>query len=78
VDVVLNSLAGDFIPASLSTLRDGGRFVEKAGRQSGTRPGWAKFPGVVYRVLYLGDLAASQPVLRQARRNCSRTSRRAF
>ena len=28
VDVVLNSLGGDFIPASLSTLRRGGRFVE--------------------------------------------------
>jgi acyl transferase domain-containing protein/acyl carrier protein len=28
VDVVLNSLAGDFIPASLSTLAPGGRFLE--------------------------------------------------
>ena len=28
VDVVLNSLAGDFIPKSLSTLRAGGRFLE--------------------------------------------------
>ena len=28
VDVVLNSLNGEFIPASLSTLRRGGRFVE--------------------------------------------------
>jgi acyl transferase domain-containing protein/acyl carrier protein len=28
VDVVLNSLAGDFIPAGLRTLRRGGRFVE--------------------------------------------------
>ena len=28
VDVVLNSLAGDFIPAGLRTLRPGGRFVE--------------------------------------------------
>jgi len=28
VDVVLNSLAGEFIPASLSTLAPGGRFVE--------------------------------------------------
>jgi acyl transferase domain-containing protein/acyl carrier protein len=28
VDVVLNSLAGEFIPRSLSTLRDGGRFLE--------------------------------------------------
>jgi myxalamid-type polyketide synthase MxaB len=28
VDVVLNSLNGEFIPASLSTLRPGGRFVE--------------------------------------------------
>jgi len=28
VDVVLNSLAGEFIPKSLSTLRSGGRFLE--------------------------------------------------
>jgi NADPH:quinone reductase-like Zn-dependent oxidoreductase len=28
VDVVLNSLAGEFIPKSLSTLRPGGRFLE--------------------------------------------------
>ena len=28
VDVVLNSLAGEFIPRSLATLRPGGRFLE--------------------------------------------------
>ena len=28
VDIVLNSLAGDFIPESLRLLRPGGRFVE--------------------------------------------------
>ena len=28
VDVVLNSLAGEFIPRSLATLRAGGRFLE--------------------------------------------------
>jgi NADPH:quinone reductase-like Zn-dependent oxidoreductase len=28
VDVVLNSLNGDFIPKSLAALADGGRFVE--------------------------------------------------
>lgn len=28
VDIVLNSLAGDFIPKSVSTLRSGGRFLE--------------------------------------------------
>ena len=28
VDVVLNSLSGEFIPKSLSTLRGGGRFLE--------------------------------------------------
>ncbi len=33
IDIVLNSLAGEFIPKSLSTLRAGGRFLEigKAG-----------------------------------------------
>ena len=28
VDVVLNSLSGEFIPASLGILRPGGRFIE--------------------------------------------------
>jgi NADPH:quinone reductase-like Zn-dependent oxidoreductase/aryl carrier-like protein len=44
VDVVLNSLAGDFIPKSLDLLRDYGRFIEigkrdyEAGRRIGLRP----------------------------------------
>ncbi len=44
VDVVLNSLSGDFIPASLGVLRDWGRFVEIGmrdyyeNRPLGTRP----------------------------------------
>ena len=32
IDVVLNSLGGDFIPRSLDLLRDGGRFVELGKR----------------------------------------------
>ena len=44
VDVVLNSLAGEFIPRSLELLRDGGRFVELGkvdyleGRRLSMRP----------------------------------------
>ncbi|MDC0676172.1 type I polyketide synthase [Sorangium atrum] len=44
VDVVLNSLAGDFIPRSLDLLRDYGRFIElgmrdyEADRRIGLRP----------------------------------------
>ena len=44
VDVVLNSLAGDFIPASLDLLRNYGRFIEigkrdyEAGRRIGLKP----------------------------------------
>ncbi|MCA0354201.1 MAG: type I polyketide synthase [Chloroflexi bacterium] len=44
VDVILNSLAGDFIPASLGLLRDHGRFIELGkrdyyqNRQFGLKP----------------------------------------
>ena len=64
VDIVLNSLAGDFIPASLRLLREGGRFIEigktdiwneeEVGRQ---------FPGVDYYALYLGEVTAADPDL---------------
>ena len=52
VDVVLNSLNGEFIPASLATLRRGGRFVE-----IGLLGIWdlaqvaAQYPDVAYSVL---------------------------
>ena len=63
VDIVLNSLAGDFIPNSLRLLRRGGRFIEL-----GKTGGWdeaavaARFPGVSYHLFFLGELAYQQPM----------------
>ena len=62
VDIVLNSLAGDFIPASLRVLRSGGRFIEigKTGIWNAAQVA-GKFPGVEYHALYLGEIAAAEP-----------------
>ena len=63
VDVVLNALTGEFIPAGLRVLRAGGRFVE-----IGKRGVWdaehvaREYPGVAYSVLYLGEVCAQDPV----------------
>jgi acyl transferase domain-containing protein/aryl carrier-like protein len=67
VDVVLNSLTGDFIPASLRATAPGGRFVE-----IGKRGIWdaaqvaAVRPDVGYHVLYLGELFEREPARIQA------------
>ena len=62
VDVVVNSLTGEFIPAGLRVLRAGGRFIEigkrgvwDAGRVS------HEYPGVAYHVLYLGEICERDP-----------------
>ncbi len=62
VDVVLNSLAGEFIPQSLSVLRQGGRFLEigktetwQAERISALRPDVAYYP------IDLFELTQTQP-----------------
>jgi polyketide synthase 12 len=58
VDVVLNSLRGDFIDASLSLLPRGGRFIEIG--KTAIRPGAeiaAAYPGVAYQAYDLGDVA---------------------
>jgi acyl transferase domain-containing protein/NAD(P)-dependent dehydrogenase (short-subunit alcohol dehydrogenase family)/aryl carrier-like protein len=67
VDVVLNSLAADFIPESLRLLRSGGRFIEigKTGIWDAKTVG-EQFPGVEYFPLYLGEIAASDPKLVRA------------
>jgi acyl transferase domain-containing protein/NAD(P)-dependent dehydrogenase (short-subunit alcohol dehydrogenase family) len=64
VDIVLNSLAGEFIPASLGLLRKGGAFIEigkteiwDAGRVA------ERYPGIEYHALYLGDVAAADPAM---------------
>ncbi len=61
VDIVLNSLAGDFIPESLRLLRPGGRFVE-IGKTAIWDPARVatEFPGIEYYTFFLGELAATQ------------------
>lgn len=64
VDIVLNSLAGEFIPNSLGLLRPGGRFIElgKTGVWDAAEVGqW--YPGVAYHAFFLGALAYEQPEL---------------
>jgi NADPH:quinone reductase-like Zn-dependent oxidoreductase/aryl carrier-like protein len=63
VDIVLNSLAGDFIPESLRMLRPGGHFIEigKTGIWDTAKVG-ETFPGVHYHPLYLGEVAAARPL----------------
>ncbi|MBB2915617.1 NADPH:quinone reductase-like Zn-dependent oxidoreductase/acyl carrier protein [Streptosporangium becharense] len=56
VDVVLNSLAGDFVDASLDLLPRGGRFAEM-GKTDIRRPEEvaSRHPGVAYRAFDLSD-----------------------
>jgi NADPH:quinone reductase-like Zn-dependent oxidoreductase len=62
VDVVMNSLSGEFIPKSLGALRPGGCFVE-LGKRDVWEPARvsAVRPDVRYHVVYLGDSFASEP-----------------
>jgi NADPH:quinone reductase-like Zn-dependent oxidoreductase/acyl carrier protein len=62
VDLVLNSLAGEFIPASLSLLASGGHFLElgKTDVWDTTRVK-ALRPDARYTVVYLGDLIDGNP-----------------
>jgi myxalamid-type polyketide synthase MxaB len=62
VDVVLNSLSGEHIAASLSLLRPGGTFVEigKLGIWDPPRVA-AEFPAVRYRVIAMDRLEAESP-----------------
>lgn len=67
VDIVLNSLAGDFIPKSLSVLRANGRFLEigKTGIWDEAQMAQAK-PGVRYFAYFLGQSVQEQPDVVQA------------
>ncbi|MEP6917699.1 MAG: type I polyketide synthase, partial [Acidobacteriota bacterium] len=65
VDIVLNSLAADFIEKSLSVVKHGGRFVEigragiwTAAEMAAVRPDVEYFPMLTH-----DDIAAIQPVL---------------
>jgi acyl transferase domain-containing protein/NADPH:quinone reductase-like Zn-dependent oxidoreductase/acyl carrier protein len=62
VDVALNSLAGDFIPATVSAMARGGRFVEigKTGVWSPEQMHGDR-PDIDYHVLYLGDVFERDP-----------------
>lgn len=62
VDVVLNSLKDEFIPASLRCLRQGGRFVEigALGIWDAAKVRSAR-PDAVYQRLQLGEVAEKEP-----------------
>jgi malonyl CoA-acyl carrier protein transacylase len=62
VDIVLNSLSGDFIPASLSVLAPGGCFLEMGKRGILTPEQMAaERPDVLYRIFDIGELCTEQP-----------------
>jgi acyl transferase domain-containing protein len=65
VDVVLNSLSGEFIPASLAVVAPGGGcFVELGKRDEWTSTTVAaQYPGVRYRRIDLGDIAVDEPAV---------------
>jgi acyl transferase domain-containing protein/acyl carrier protein len=68
VDVVLNSLSGEFIPKSLSVLSDTGRFLEIGKRQIWNAAEVAQVkPKVTYHVIDLMMVAQQQPTQIQTR-----------
>ena len=77
VDVVLNSLAGEFVDASLELLPRGGRFLEM-GKTDIRDPEQvaAEHPGVAYRAFDLIE-AGPERIGRDARRDRSPSSSRA-
>ncbi len=67
VDIVLNSLAGDFITKSMAVLADHGRFLEIGKTGIWTAEQVAAFnPTLSYYVVFLGDVLRSDPALTQA------------
>ncbi len=64
LDIVLNSLAGEFIPKSLSLLRANGRFLEigKTDVWNEERVKTLK-PEIAYHVIYLGQIIHEHPGL---------------
>jgi acyl transferase domain-containing protein/NADPH:quinone reductase-like Zn-dependent oxidoreductase/thioesterase domain-containing protein/short-subunit dehydrogenase len=62
VDVVLNSLNGEFIPAGLDVLSEGGRFIELGKRDAWTEESVTRRqPGRRYHRFALDHLRAEQP-----------------
>ncbi|MEO3768214.1 SDR family NAD(P)-dependent oxidoreductase [Streptomyces sp. B5E4] len=73
VDVVLNSLAGDFVDASLRLLGDGGRFMEMGKTDIRDADAVrADNPGVAYRAFDLGEATPErvQVMLAELRELC--------
>ncbi|MCM3884512.1 type I polyketide synthase [Frankia sp. R82] len=68
VDVVLNSLAGEFIDVSLDLLADGGRFLEMGKTDIRDRAEvLAAHPGIEYEPYDLTALAVTEPAAEGAR-----------
>ncbi len=67
VDIVLNSLTGDFIAHSADLLAPNGRFIE-IGKRDIWSPAQmaARRPDVEYAILFLGDVARNDPPTFQA------------
>ncbi|MBL8495665.1 MAG: type I polyketide synthase [Rhodocyclaceae bacterium] len=64
VDVVLNALAGEFIPASLALLKPGGRFLEMGKRDIySSAEATRLYPGINYKAFDLADDALRDPSL---------------
>ena len=67
IDIVLNSLAGEFIPKSLSLLRAGGRFLELGKTDLWDQDRAAQVnPAVTFIPVFLGDICQQQPALVQS------------
>ena len=67
VDLVLNSLAGDFIPQSLRATRNGGRFIEIGRTDIWDAAQVEDYrPGTEYHSVLLGDVAEQDPALMQS------------
>lgn len=63
VDVVLNSLADEFIPASIEVLAERGRFIEIGKTGIWDREAVQRVrPRAMYEVLYLGEACAREPL----------------
>jgi acyl transferase domain-containing protein len=64
IDVVLNSLAGEFVPRSLGLLRENGRFLELGKRDHLDSEGLARLgQGIQYFLIDWGETAIDQPAL---------------
>jgi NADPH:quinone reductase-like Zn-dependent oxidoreductase len=64
VDIVLNSLAGEFIPKSLSLLQRGGSFLEIGKTGIWDREQVAILnPNIAYHIIFLGEQFETEPAL---------------